>query len=63
MALESRAYTAPGPKTSLRELVDTIGQRITRWLLLLGIVALGFIALGLHSFACARWVRLLGSTG
>jgi hypothetical protein len=29
--------------------------------LLLGIVALGFIALGLHSFACARWIRLLGS--
>ena len=28
---------------------------------LLGAVALGFIALGLHSFACARWVRLLGS--
>jgi hypothetical protein len=31
--------------------------------MLLGIVALGFIALGLHSFACARWIRLLGSTG
>jgi hypothetical protein len=29
--------------------------------LLLGIVALGFIALGLHSFAAARWIRLLGS--
>lgn len=29
---------------------------------LLGIVALGFIALGLHSFACARWVRLMGSS-
>ena len=29
--------------------------------LLLGIVAAGFIALGLHSFACARWIRLLGS--
>jgi len=29
--------------------------------LLLGIVALGFIALGLHSFAAARWMRLLGS--
>jgi energy-coupling factor transport system permease protein len=40
MAIESRAYTAPGPKTSLRELVDTTGQRITRWLLLLGIAAL-----------------------
>jgi hypothetical protein len=28
---------------------------------LLGAVALGFIALGLHSFACARWIRLMGS--
>lgn len=28
---------------------------------LAGAVALGFIALGLHSFACARWVRLLGT--
>jgi energy-coupling factor transport system permease protein len=40
MALESRAYTAPGPKTSLRELMDTTGQRIGRLLLLLGIAAL-----------------------
>jgi hypothetical protein len=30
--------------------------------LLVGIIALGFVALGLHSFACARWVRLLGSS-
>lgn len=30
---------------------------------LVGIIALGFVALGLHSFACARWVRLLGSPG
>jgi hypothetical protein len=29
--------------------------------ILLGIVALGFVALGIHSFACARWVRLMGS--
>jgi hypothetical protein len=29
--------------------------------LLVGVIALGFVALGLHSFACARWVRLLGS--
>ncbi len=40
MAIESRAYTASGPKTSLRELVDTTGQRIARWLLLLSIAAL-----------------------
>jgi hypothetical protein len=31
--------------------------------LLLGVVALGFVALGLHSLACARWIRLMGSTG
>jgi len=30
--------------------------------ILLGIVALGFVALGIHSFACARWVRLMGTT-
>ena len=29
--------------------------------LLLALVALGFIALGVHSFAAARWMRLLGS--
>jgi hypothetical protein len=28
---------------------------------ILAAVALGFIALGIHSFACARWIRLLGS--
>src|SRR5207302_997283 len=28
---------------------------------LLAAVAVGFIALGLHSLACARWIRLLGS--
>jgi hypothetical protein len=37
-----------------------LAQPYGRWLL--GIVALGFIALGIHSFACARWVRLLGSS-
>jgi hypothetical protein len=30
---------------------------------LVAVVALGFIALGLHSFACARWVRLMGNPG
>ena len=40
MALESRAYTAPGPKSSLRQLVDTSGQRVARLLLLLAILAL-----------------------
>jgi fumarate reductase subunit D len=31
--------------------------------LLLGVIALGFVALGLHSLACARWIRLMGNTG
>lgn len=31
--------------------------------ILLGVIALGFVALGLHSFACARWVKLMGSAG
>jgi hypothetical protein len=31
--------------------------------ILVGVIALGFVALGLHSFACARWVRLMGSRG
>jgi Domain of Unknown Function (DUF1206) len=31
--------------------------------ILVGVIALGFIALGLHSFACARWVKLMGSAG
>jgi fumarate reductase subunit D len=30
--------------------------------LVMGIIALGFVALGLHSFACARWIRLMGSS-
>jgi hypothetical protein len=29
--------------------------------LLLALVALGFVALGIHSIACARWVRLSGT--
>ncbi len=47
MALESRAYTAPGLKSSLRQLVDSTGQRVARLLMLLTTVALiaGRIAL------------------
>ena len=37
-----------------------LGQPFGR--IMLGVVALGFIALGLHSWACARWIRLMGST-
>lgn len=38
-----------------------LGQPFGR--VILGIVALGLVALGLHSFACARWIRLMGSSG
>lgn len=38
--------------------VFLLGQPFGRFVL--GIVALGFVALGLHSFACARWIRLMG---
>jgi hypothetical protein len=31
--------------------------------ILVGVIALGFVALGLHSFACARWVKLMGGAG
>ena len=30
--------------------------------LVLAIVALGFVALGIHSIACARWMRLMGTS-
>lgn len=35
-----------------------LGQPFGR--VVLGVIALGFVALGLHSFACARWIRLMG---
>jgi Domain of Unknown Function (DUF1206) len=38
-----------------------LSQPFGHWVV--GIIALGFVALGLHSFACARWIRLLGSPG
>jgi hypothetical protein len=38
-----------------------MGQPYGHWLL--GFIALGLVALGVHSFACARWIRLLGSSG
>ena len=36
-----------------------LGQPFGR--VLLGVIAFGFVALGLHSLACARWIRLMGS--
>ena len=40
LALESRAFSAPTPKTSLFELPDPAYERVLRWLILVGIVAL-----------------------
>lgn len=49
MAIESRAYMAPGPKTSLRQLIDTPTQRAMRRFMLLALAALvvARLALGL----------------
>ncbi len=41
--------------------VFLLHQPFGRWLL--GITAAGFVALGLHSFVAARWIRLLGARG
>jgi len=38
-----------------------LSQPFGHWVV--GIIALGFVALGFHSFACARWIRLHGSPG
>jgi energy-coupling factor transport system permease protein len=40
LALEARAFRAPGPKSFWRQLFDTPAQRVARWLLLLGSLAL-----------------------
>ncbi len=37
-----------------------LGQPFGR--VVLGVIALGFVALGLHSFACARWIKLMDSS-
>ena len=41
MALEARAFSAPGRRVTLRSLADSPRQRLLRWLALLGAVALG----------------------
>lgn len=38
MALEARAFTAPGRRTVLRVYPDSSGQRLLRWLLVLGAI-------------------------
>ncbi|HWQ12572.1 MAG TPA: energy-coupling factor transporter transmembrane component T [Roseiflexaceae bacterium] len=40
MALESRAFTAPGPKTTLRDIPDTPAEHVARTLMLLALAAL-----------------------
>lgn len=40
LALEARAFRAPGPKTAWRQLHDTPPQRLARWLLLLAALLL-----------------------
>jgi energy-coupling factor transport system permease protein len=40
LALEARAFRAPGPKTSLRTLPDSSAQRLARWLLVISAAAL-----------------------
>ena len=40
LALESRAFEAPGAKSTLRQLIDTRGQRLFRWCALAGFFAL-----------------------
>lgn len=47
LALEVRAFRAPGPKTAWRQLTDTPTQRIARWLLVVGALAI------------VIWLRLL----
>jgi energy-coupling factor transport system permease protein len=47
MALESRAFSAPGPKKTLRVLADSPLQRVGRWLLLALAIALVVLRLTL----------------
>lgn len=48
MALEARAFSRPGRKTSLLVLRDSLGQRLLRWAFLL--IGLGLIVFRLWSF-------------
>ena len=40
MALEARAFAAPGRRTILRVYPDSTAQRLLRWTLFLGTIAL-----------------------
>jgi energy-coupling factor transport system permease protein len=48
MALEARAFSTPGPRTVVRKLPDSAGQRALRWGLLVGIVLLIVLRLSGH---------------
>jgi hypothetical protein len=45
MALEARAFSAPGRRTTLRVLPDSGTQRMVRWLSGLGAIAIVFVSL------------------
>jgi energy-coupling factor transport system permease protein len=45
MALEARAFSAPGRRTVLRVLPDSTPQRIGRWALVLGAIALAAVSI------------------
>ena len=51
MALEARAFSAPGPRTTLRHLPDEPSQRVLRW-------ALGGLVLVAIVGSIGGWVRL-----
>jgi energy-coupling factor transport system permease protein len=40
MALEARAFSAPGRRTTLRPIPDSVGERLVRWVATLGAIAL-----------------------
>jgi energy-coupling factor transport system permease protein len=46
MALEARAFSAPGDRTLLRVLPDTSTQRIARWLIGLGTIVVILLSIG-----------------
>jgi energy-coupling factor transport system permease protein len=48
MALEARAFSTPGPRTVVRTLPDSAGQRAVRWGLLVGLVLLVVLRLTSH---------------
>ena len=46
MALEARAFAAPGRRTVMRAYPDSTAQRALRWALFLGTVAISIAVVG-----------------